>query len=391
MTKTAANEVMEDSNAAIVLFGTISQIQIPDLTTMPPSDLLAAAGKAWNYGKCVHAIVVATFKEVLLRCDGRTANCPLKANGEKMTAPEAFASIGVNYEAARKLVYRDQKKRELEAIAVKYALTDGGKKKSKPQFADGATVFPPSGNVATVVHDDEKSGMVTVDEVFPTDPDKPQPREYQRGDLVSLAERIADEAKVSKKQQRIDDEMARLSYFADQYFSILGILLNAPKDASAEDIIAKMKAEAEHDYENLDADEAKRIKPIKWPKSKSPTVEKLQAKIAKLEVEIANQKAIIKDLKESNKTLRAPAKQPAAKPANTSAGSIVGVESQPTPHGFYYVGRKHHTLPYEVRNQDEARYGIAALSLAVSKVAAESTVAQYETEAATAEAEAAAA
>ncbi len=380
-----------DSNVALALFGTMSQIQPPDLTTLPSTDLLAAAGKAWNYGKCVHAIIVRIFKEILLRCDGRTANCPLNADGEKMTAPEAFASIGVRYEAARKLVYRDEKKRELERIAVKYALTDGSNKKPKPQFADGAAVFAPSGNVATVVHDDEKSGKVVVDEVFAGDPDKPQRREYQRADLVLVTDRIAG-AKVSKRQQRIDDKLARLSYFADQYFSIVGVLLNAPKDVTPEDIIAKMKAEAEHDYASLDADEAKLIKPIKWPKPKGTTVEALQSKIGKLESKLAKEIAVNKSLKEltmtlkaSNKALRTTAKQPAPKPAGMSAGSIIGVESEPTKHGFYYRGRKHSTLPYELRNKDEARYGTVALCFVVSKNAAETIVAQYEKEAAAGE------
>jgi hypothetical protein len=47
----------------------------------------------------------------MYRYDGRKSNRPAFA-----TVQDAFASIGVNYDAARKLVYRDMRKRELEAI-----------------------------------------------------------------------------------------------------------------------------------------------------------------------------------------------------------------------------------------------------------------------------------
>ena len=90
----------------------VPSLTVPDLTTLPPDDLMAASKNVWMLGRSAHDAIVACFKEIMYRYDGRKSNCPTQA-----TVQEAFASIGVNYEAARKLVYRDEKKRELEAIA----------------------------------------------------------------------------------------------------------------------------------------------------------------------------------------------------------------------------------------------------------------------------------
>jgi len=102
-----------ETTTELAINGTnVPTITVPDLTTLPPGDLMAASKNIWMLGRSAHDAIVACFKEIMYRYDGRKSNCPTQA-----TVQEAFASIGVNYEAARKLVYRDDKKRELEAIA----------------------------------------------------------------------------------------------------------------------------------------------------------------------------------------------------------------------------------------------------------------------------------
>lgn len=113
------------------------------------------------------------------------------------------------------------------------------------------------------MHDNVTTNDVLADEIV--EGDVPVRREYKRADLCSIAEHLAQEDKKSKKQQRLDDKAADNAYYADRYFDLLGILLNAPKDAAAEDIIGKMKAEAELAHQSLTGEQAKRIKVPHFP------------------------------------------------------------------------------------------------------------------------------
>ncbi|HKN70653.1 MAG TPA: hypothetical protein VJX30_06470, partial [Terriglobales bacterium] len=70
----------------------VPSITVPDLTTLPPDDLMAASKNVWMLGRSAHDAIVACFKEIMYRYDGRKSNCPTQA-----TVQEAFASIGVNY------------------------------------------------------------------------------------------------------------------------------------------------------------------------------------------------------------------------------------------------------------------------------------------------------
>jgi hypothetical protein len=102
------------ATATLAIWDNVPNSQPPDLTVLSSlsfDDLLSAAKKMWKFGRMTHDVVVAVFRQIMDRYDGRQATRP------PMKVEEAFASIGVNYEAARKMVYRDRKKRELEAIA----------------------------------------------------------------------------------------------------------------------------------------------------------------------------------------------------------------------------------------------------------------------------------
>lgn len=58
----------------------------------------------------------------------------------------------------------------------------------------------------------------------------------------------------------LDMKQLTTAHYADRYMAMVGLLTNAPKDTSPEQIIATMRAEAESAYEDLDAETAKRIK-----------------------------------------------------------------------------------------------------------------------------------
>jgi hypothetical protein len=61
-------------------------------------------------------------------------------------------------------------------------------------------------------------------------------------------------------RNQIDMKAARNAYLAGRYEAMVGLLCNAPKDAKPEEIIATMQAEAQHAYEGLTEEEAKKIK-----------------------------------------------------------------------------------------------------------------------------------
>ena len=136
--------------SALAINGTnVPSITVPDLTTLPPDDLMSASQKVWMLGRSAHDATVACFKEIMYRYDGRKSNCPTFA-----TVQDAFASIGVNNDAARKLVYRDMRKRELEAIALSLhslpASTETPSQTSIFNIGDQVTVPDGDGQVSHV-------------------------------------------------------------------------------------------------------------------------------------------------------------------------------------------------------------------------------------------------
>lgn len=113
-TEAATTQPQPPTTTALAIWDNVPNAQAADLTVLSSlsfDDLLSAAKKMWKFGRMTHDVVVAVFRQIMDRYDGRKATRP------PLKVEEAFASIGVSYEAARKLVYRDRKKRELEAIA----------------------------------------------------------------------------------------------------------------------------------------------------------------------------------------------------------------------------------------------------------------------------------
>jgi hypothetical protein len=229
--------------AAPVVNGTnVPSITVPDLTTLPPDDLMTASENVWKLGRSAHEAVVACFKEIMYRYDGRKSNCPTYANVE-----EAFASIGVNYEAARKLVYRDIRKRDLEAIAASLHLPPATTSKSTPtsifNIGDGVTVsegdgviehvHQTTGKLDVVLHETEE----TVENVSPQD-------------VTKLNGVVVIDGKVVKQKEHflvagellIDAATGKKWTFADGVFSVSKM---PTRNENKQDAVAKLKAKRE--------------------------------------------------------------------------------------------------------------------------------------------------
>ena len=94
------------------------------------------------------------FQEIMNHYDGRKSTRP------PMKVEEAFASIGANYEAARKMVYRDRKKRKLEAIAASLHLLPATKPTTSIfNIGDGVTIAHGDG---VIEHVHQTTGKIDV-------------------------------------------------------------------------------------------------------------------------------------------------------------------------------------------------------------------------------------
>lgn len=146
--------------------GTITTLAIWDIVPNRPApdlaalshlsfdDLLTVAKKAWTFGRMAHKLVVAAFRAIMDHYDGRKSTHP------PMKVEAAFASIDVSYEAARKLVYRDRKKRELEAIAATLRQTSSQSTTCIFRVGDAVTIADGKG-IVRQVH--QTTGNIDVD------------------------------------------------------------------------------------------------------------------------------------------------------------------------------------------------------------------------------------
>jgi hypothetical protein len=101
---------------------------------------------------------------------------------------------------------------------------------------------------------------------------------------------LAESGKEDDGRPQLDMKEATNAHYADRYLSMIGLLTNAPKDASPQEIIATMREEAETAYEELDAEMAQKIR--------VPTLVKLP------DPDYANLKNGITALKAENDSLR---------------------------------------------------------------------------------------
>lgn len=230
------------TNALAIIGTNVPIITVPDLTTLPPDDLMAASKNVWKLGRAAHDAIVACFKEIMYRYDGRKSNCPTFANVQ-----EAFASISVNYEAARKLVYRDTRKRELEAIAsglhLPPATTSTPTTTSIFNIGDGVTVSEGDGVIEHVHQTTGKLDVVlhgteeTVENVSPQD-------------VTTLNGIAVIDGKVAKQKEHvltagellIDAATGKKWTYADGKFSVSHV---PTRNETKQDAIANLKAKRE--------------------------------------------------------------------------------------------------------------------------------------------------
>jgi hypothetical protein len=118
-----------------------------------------------------------------------------------------------------------------------------------------------------------------------------EPASCTAGDVEEEDEDEEDEegeegtsTKKSKKSPRINMKAATNAHYAERYLRMVGLLTNAPKDASPQQIIETMRADAQSAYEDLDEEMAKKIQIPKLVAVKPDPLEE-----AILEQEAANQ------------------------------------------------------------------------------------------------------
>ena len=87
------------------------------------------------------------------------------------------------------------------------------------------------------------------------------------------------------RRKRIDMKVATNAHYADRYMAMVGLLTNAPKDATPQEIIATMQQEAQAAYEELDAEMAQKIRVPKLVKLPDPDYTNLKNGIQALKAE----------------------------------------------------------------------------------------------------------
>jgi len=111
-------------------------------------------------------------------------------------------------------------------------------------------------------------------------------------------------AKKSKKRPRIDMREATNAHYADRYLSMIGLLTNAPKETSPQQIIETIRAEAQAAYEDLDAETAKKIKIPKLVKLPDADYTNLKTGITALKAENDSLKQRLRNLQAVPENLR---------------------------------------------------------------------------------------
>lgn len=270
--------------SALAINGTnVPSITVPDLTTLPPGDLMSASEKVWMLGRSAHDATVACFKEIMYRYDGRKSNRPTFA-----TVQDAFASIGVNYDAARKLVYRDMRKRELEAIALSLhslpASTETPTQTSIFNIGDRVTVPDGDGEVSHVHQTTGKIDIVLDETQEPVANVNPKLVTKLNGAPVidgKLAKH--EEHVVVDGELLIDTASGKKWVYSDGKFSATKMLT---RSEVKEEAIARLKAEREAASKRKDEE-----KKVRQEQAANKEAAKISAAKAKREAAQAKREA----------------------------------------------------------------------------------------------------
>ncbi len=408
----------------------ISAPSLTDLSLLTFEDLLSFAKRAWNAGRVVHDTLVNAFRAIMDHYDGRKSTRPL------MKVEEAFASIGVSYEAARKLVYRDRKRRELEAIAASLhqpspqSISSIFRQDDPVTIADGkgviAHVHQTTGNIDVVLED----GGATITNVSPKHVTTLNGAAVIDGKPVKHREHV-----LVAGELLIDAATGKKWTYADGKFSVSNVPTREELKQAAVDMLmaeraATLKRKEEEKKARNDESARKELNKINAGKAKREAeqakreterakreaarlrkegeankrkAELARKKAAKIEAAQAKKEAAIqkkdaaarrgREKKEAKVAAKAAAKA-SNKPGKGGEHVtsplpaygidyrpvVVGNKSEPTPHGYYWEFRKHDKHPYVVRDVNHPTLGI--LVDCPSKVAAEQKIWEYEREAA---------
>jgi hypothetical protein len=382
---------------------------VPDLTGLSRlafNDLLLFAKSALKAGRLTHDVAVAAFRAIMDRYDGRKSTRP------PMTVQAAFASIGVNYDAARKLVYRDRKKRDLEAIAANLNLPPGPEVVTSIfHIGDGVTISDGKGVVGHVHQTTGKidvvleDGDTTITNVSPKRVTMLNGAAVIDGKVVKQKEHV-----VVAGDLLIDPILGKKWTYCDNKFAVSNLPTRQElKQAAIEKLMEKRAAALKRKEEEKKArkDEADRKDSGKVNAAKGKReaaqakreaqlaereaarlrkeeevnkrkAEAAQKKAAKIEAAKAKKETAAKKKEEAARRARekkaAKAVVKAAAKASNKRGKggehvpslcygvgfppvVVGSKSEPTPHGFLWEFVKDEK-PYAVRDENNPHVGI---------------------------------
>jgi hypothetical protein len=303
------------TTTALAIWDNVPNTQAPDLTVLSSlsfNDLLSAAKKMWKFGRMTHDIVVAIFRQIIVRYDGRQATRP------PMKVEEAFASIGVNYEAARKMVYRDRKKRELEAIAASLHLPTASTPTTSIFHVDDEVTIADGDGVIERVHQTTGRIDIVLDET-----QEPvaniDPKHVMKLNGVPVID-----GKLAKQKEHvlvagellIDSDSGKKWIFADGKFSMTKMLT---RSEVKEEAVARLKAES--DAARKRKEEEKRVR-----QAQAASKEKAKVNAAKAKREAAQAKREAKRAGAADKAAKAAAKAK-KRPATTRTAIPVKVKT----------------------------------------------------------------
>jgi hypothetical protein len=136
----------------------------------------------------------------------------------------------------------------------------------------------------------------------------------------------------SKPKPTLDMKEASNAYLADRYLAMVGLLANAPKDASPQEIVATMQAEAVAAHQDLDAETAAKIRvpELALPKiaeqvADDPRIVELEKEVARVSAENVSLLQRLESLQTVPDNLRDETIMAslAAEPDRAAAGSIL--------------------------------------------------------------------
>jgi hypothetical protein len=132
-------------------------------------------------------------------------------------------------------------------------LSEFKKKTVTPLLEENNPVIDPETGLEVVA----VNGTEADQEVSPVAPQPPDPT---LEDLAAALNAADPAPKSEKRVGFLGKDEVRLKYKADQYDHMLGLILDAPKDITKEELMATLQATAQYEYEKMEPEEAKALR-----------------------------------------------------------------------------------------------------------------------------------